>query len=282
MTAENEDRAMRYFRHAVVNHWNPYELDLAADIDTLTGLSRRAFTQVRALVAMFGAGEENVTEELTSLAAIIDGESDQRFVANHMYEEAKHAAFFDRYWSLAIEPAEIAREMDPTLPTADRWFSEPYESVFDRTARAMRRLLDADTPANRARAYCHYHLTVEGVLGQTGFHAIEATFGPRTDGPSLSGLVEGTTAVRRDEGRHVGYGMDRLADLLRNEDIDRSLIEATVADLADPVDAVVETMGWKHLPGPDSEDLSAFAGQQRRDRLQQLPDGNDPERTVGE
>jgi len=273
---------MRYFRHAVENHWNPYELNLAADIDSLIDLNRRAFTQMRASVAMFGAGEESVTEELISLAATINRESDQRFVANHMYEEAKHAAFFDRYWSEAIEPAEIAREMDPTTPTADRWFSDPYESVFDRTARAMRRLLDADTPANRAIAYCHYHMTVEGVLGQTGFYAIEATFGPETDGPSLPGLVQGAAAVRRDEGRHVGYGMDRLADLLRNEDIDRALIEDTVADLADPVDAVVETMGWKNLPGPDSQNLSAFADQQRQDRLQQLPDENNAERTVGE
>ncbi|AFK21545.1 ribonucleoside-diphosphate reductase (plasmid) [Haloferax mediterranei ATCC 33500] len=280
MPAEERERAERYFRYAVERHWSPYEIDLAADREMAIELSRSAFTQLRATVAMFGAGEENVTEDLVPLAASVTEESDQRFVASHIYEEAKHAAFFDRYWTEVIRPAEDARGTNPTAPTADRWFTDAYEELFSRTETAMNRLLDADTPTNRAKAYCHYHLTIEGVLGQTGFHAMDATFSPETDGPSLPGLVEGITHVRQDEGRHVGYGMDRLAELLQRTTVERSLAEETVATLADPVDAVVEKMGWKRLPGPDSDDLVAFAAQKRRDRLEQLPDRSTPGQEV--
>jgi len=273
MSPEARETTERYFRQAVERHWDPYAIDLTADRETLTDLSRSAFTQLRATLAMFGAGEEHVTEDLVPVAAVVDDDSDQRFVASHLYDEAKHAAFFERYWNDAVRPAAEARGLEPTGPTADRWFTDSYEDVFDRTETAMNRLLEADTPANRARAYCHYHLTVEGVFGQTGFHAVESTFGPETEGPSLPGLVEGFGGIRRDEGRHVGYGMDRLAALLENGAVERSLVEETVMGLAELVDAVVERMGWHRLPGPDSDDLVAFVAQQRRNRLQQLPGG---------
>lgn len=275
MPAEDVSIANRYFRHAIQSHWDPYEVDLAADRETVEGLSRRAFTQLRATVAMFGAGEESVTEDLVPLAATVDSAADQRFVASQIYEEAKHATFFDRYWSEVINPVEEARGFTSTSPTADRWFTDAYETVFVRTTTAMKRLLKADTPVNRARAYCHYHLTVEGIFGQTGFHAVKATFGGETDGPSLPGLVDGFEAVEQDEGRHVGYGMKRLGDLLQTGPVERSLVEETIASLAEPVDTVVERMGWKHLPGPDSDDLLEFVAEQRNDRLAQLPAGDD-------
>lgn len=274
MSAEDASRASRYFRHAVRRHWDPYGIDLTTDREQLEGLGRRAFTQLRAAIAMFGAGEEDVTEDLVPLAATVDGAADRRFVASQVYEEAKHAAFFDRYWAEVIRPVEEKRGFAPSSPTADRWFNDDYEAVFDRTTAAMKRLLDADTPANRARAFCHYHLTVEGIFGQTGFHAVRATFGVETDGPSLPGLTEGFEAIEQDEGRHVGYGMERLGALLRSGAVERSLVEETTASLAGPVDAVVERMGWKDLPGPDSDALLEFVAEQRADRLGQLPGGD--------
>lgn len=275
MPAEDTSRANRYFRHAIQGHWDPHEVDLSADREVIEGLSRRAFTQLRAAVAMFGAGEENVTEDLVPLAATADSAADRRFLASQIYEEAKHAAFFDRYWSEVINPVEERRGFAPTSPTADRWFTDAYETVFVRTTTAMERLLDADTPANRAKAYCHYHLTVEGIFGQTGIYAVKATFGAKPDGPSLPGLVEGFEGIEQDEGRHVGYGLTRLGDLLRTGAVEWSLVEETVTSLAEPVDAVVERMGWKHLRGPDSDDLLAFVAEQRNDRLEQLPAADD-------
>ncbi|MBX0285189.1 ribonucleoside-diphosphate reductase [Haloarcula salinisoli] len=264
------DMAARYFRHAVDSDWSPFDIDFAADRDTLADLGRRQFAQLRAAVAMFGAGEERVTEDLRPLATTVDGGTDQWFVASHIYEEAKHAAFFDRYWNTAVQPVEAERGLGPTSPTADKWFSDPYETVFDSTEAAMNALLERDTPRRRAEAFAHYHLTVEGVLGQTGFHAIEATFGPDTAGPSLPGLVDGFAAVRGDEARHVGYGLTRLVDLLESGAVDLSTVEATVSELADPVDAVVSEMGWKGVPGPDSDALLTVARRQRRRRLEQL------------
>ncbi|MDQ2049237.1 ribonucleoside-diphosphate reductase [Natronolimnohabitans sp. A-GB9] len=268
--SDTDSRAGRYFRHATSGHWDPYAIDIEQDRETLVDLGRRPFTQFRATVAMFGAGEEAVVDDLLPLATALEADDDQRFVASHLYEEAKHAAFFDRYWTDVINPVEETRGLEPTDPTADRWFPDAYVEILDRTETAMERLLEADTPEHRAAAYAHYHLTIEGVFAQVGFRAVRETFGSETDGPVLHGLTEGFEHIRRDEGRHVGFGLAKLEGLLASGAVDQERIEDVVTTLAPPVDAIAERMGWKRLPGPSSDDLAAEAADQRAKRLAQL------------
>ena len=267
---DTDSRAARYFRHATSGHWDPYAIDIEQDRETLVDLGRRPFTQFRATIAMFGAGEEAVVDDLLPLATALEADDDQRFVASHLYEEAKHAAFFDRYWTDVINPVEETRGLEPTDPTADCWFPDAYVEIFDRTETAMEKLLEADTPENRAAAYAHYHLTIEGVFAQVGFRAVRETFGPETDGPTVHGLTEGFEHIRRDEGRHVGFGLAKLEALLASGAVDRERIEDVVSTLAPLIDDIAGRMGWKRLPGPSGEELVTDAAEQRSKRLAQL------------
>jgi ribonucleoside-diphosphate reductase beta chain len=47
-------------------------------------------------LALFGAGEEAVTQDLAPLTLTVKDVNDQLFVASQNYEEAKHTQFFDR------------------------------------------------------------------------------------------------------------------------------------------------------------------------------------------
>ncbi|PSP87444.1 ribonucleoside-diphosphate reductase [Halobacteriales archaeon QS_4_69_34] len=243
-----------YFRNAVYRHWDPYEdipqADLEADREKLIGdeaLTEEEFEAIRRNVALFGAGEEAVTEDLAPLSLVLEDVDDQMFVSSQIYEEAKHTQFFDRYWREVIDPVAEARGFESTRPTDERYFDDDYVELFDKNEAAMQRLLEEDTPENRAEAYCHYHLVIESVLAQTGYYGIQSSF---SDGgaddlaarefPDLDGLVGGITKIRSDEGRHVGFGMHKVQQLVAEGKVDASVVQETLQSLMPHVAAIVQ------------------------------------------
>ena len=235
-----------YFKHAVYNHWDPYE-DVSRELlDTDRERSIDAegdeadFFETMQYLALFGAGEEAVTEDLAPLSVALDDVDDQMFVASQLYEEAKHTQFFDRYWREVIYPVAEANGYAKVPPTDQRFFPDGYVELFDRTEAAMERLLTDDTPENRVRAYCHYHLVVESVLAQTGYYGITTVMGPEADdavsrpdadNPHLPGLVKGINFIRSDEGRHVGFGMQKVQEHIADDGVDEAVVQEILQEL---------------------------------------------------
>ena len=234
-----------YFKHAVYNHWDPYEdVDealLEQDRQRLVAaenLDEAAFGGLMQTLALFGAGEEAVTEDLAPMMLAFDDVNDQMFISSQIYEEAKHTQFFDRYWREVVHPVADERGFERVAPTDQRFFPEGYVELFDRTEAAMERLLTDDTHENRVRAYSHYHLVVESVLAQTGYWGITSTMSPggsdevaASELPHLEGLVEGISFIRSDEGRHVGFGMQKVQHHLAEDDVAESVVRETLQEL---------------------------------------------------
>ena len=244
-----------YFRHAVYNHWDPYDdipeellerdrqalVEADFDQDDSDGLAQG--------LALFGAGEEAVTEDLAPLSMVLDDIDDQMFISSQIYEEAKHTQFFDRYWRDVLIPVCEERGWEPPMPTDDHWFMDEYVELFDAVEDAMHQLLEEDTPENRVTAYCHYHLVVESVLAQTGYFGLTSAFQEEThdelivDGapevPHLPGLVEGLSYIRSDEGRHVGFGMHKVQQHVAEDGVDPQVVQDTLQSLMSNVAAIV-------------------------------------------
>lgn len=243
-----------YFRNAVYRHWDPYEdipqdfLDADRKKLIESDMTEEEFDGLRSTLALFGAGEEAVTEDLAPLAIVLEDIDDQMFITSQLYEESKHTQFFDRYWREVIDPVAEERGFEVTRPTDQRYFNDDYISLFDKNEAAMKRLLTDDTPETRAQAYCHYHLTVESVLAQTGYYGLTAAFSP--SGPEmldddageihLEGLIEGITYIRSDEGRHVGFGMQKVRELIQNGEVDPDVVQATLQELMGHVAGAVQ------------------------------------------
>ncbi|ELZ04269.1 ribonucleoside-diphosphate reductase subunit beta 2 [Natrialba aegyptia DSM 13077] len=281
---DRDSRANRYYRNAVERHWDPGEIELEEDVDNLLAYVDAAdeFTRAdweRTLngIAKFGAGEDAVTEDLAPLATVLDDLDEQLFLTTQLYEEAKHADFFDRYWREVLWTVEDELGWDRSNPRADKWFNDPYVELFDRNRAAQYRLLEDDTPENRAKAYCHYHLTVEGILAQTGYYGMQTSYGGEFDAlPHLPGLVKGFSKIRSDEGRHVGFGMNQLKKLIA-DGVDPSLIQETVDELVPLVQGITEDERFQ--PDDESEQmglengrLAAYALEKHTDRMQQITD----------
>jgi ribonucleoside-diphosphate reductase beta chain len=281
MRIDPDSFAGGYFRNAVYRHWDPCEDVpqelLEQDRERLLAHDgdEEKFEALRTTLALFGAGEEAVTEDLMPLGMVLDDIDDQMFLSTQIYEEAKHTQFFDRYWREVIDPVARAEDAEVTRPTDQRYFPEGYVELFDRTEEAMERLLTDDTPENRAKAYCHYHLTVESVLAQTGYYGISARFsdgGPDVydddvDTPELEGLVEGINYIRSDEGRHVGFGMQKVRHLIHEERVDETVVQDTLMNLLPFVSEAVEATRTEDV---DPTPLIEYATDKVRRRIDVL------------
>ncbi|ELY48892.1 ribonucleotide-diphosphate reductase subunit beta [Natronolimnohabitans innermongolicus] len=274
MQLDTSIRSHNYYRNAVKKHWDPHEIDLEADREGIAELPEPAFEALKESLALFGAGEESVTEDLAPLAVVLEDIDDQMFLTTQLYEESKHTDFFDRYWREVVHAEEERRGQALSSPTDDRWFNDAYDELFERNERAMARLLEADTPENRAKAHCHYHLTIEGILAQTGYYGLTLAYGENEpELPDLPGLVEGLKLVRSDEGRHVGFGMAKLKSLVSDGDVEPDLLRETVGELVPLVqDSLVSDDGATSDsgPGPSPSQLSEYAYTKHEQRMQQI------------
>jgi ribonucleoside-diphosphate reductase beta chain len=276
MQLDHAARSFRYYRNAVERHWDPHDIDLAGDRGEVADLDDDALFGLKQTLARFGAGEQAVTEDLTPLAVVLDDVEDQLFVTTQVYEEAKHTDFFDRYWDEVINAEEERRGQERSSPTEDRWFNEGYLELFDRNEAVMNRLLDDDTPVNRAVAYCHYHLTIEGILAQTGYYGLTRSYDGETypEIPALSGLIEGLTKIRGDEGRHVGFGMAKLKELVASDAVDTDLLRTTIDELLPLVQATIPERD-EDGPGPSPTELVGYATEKHGQRMNQITTGSE-------
>jgi ribonucleoside-diphosphate reductase beta chain len=274
---DHDDRSFRYYRNAVERHWDPGDVDLSADAEALANADPRVLENLYVSLAKFGAGEQAVTEDLSPLAVVLDDIEDQMFVTTQLYEEAKHTDFFDRYWREVVHPAEDELGLPRSSPTDPEWFDDAYDELFQRNEDAMARLLPEDTPENRTRAYCHYHLIIEGVLAQTGYYGLSKAYNGDHEAqglPHLPGLVEGLTLIRQDEGRHVGFGMAKLKDLVHEEGVDPQLISEVTDELLllvnDTVTPDDEAEVDEDLQVLDEDELPNYAMEKHAQRLAQI------------
>ena len=76
------------------------------------------------------------------------------------------------------------------------------------------------------------------MLAQTGCWGITPTMSPdgsdevaASEPPHLEGLVEGISFIRSDEGRHVGFGMQKVQHHLAEDDVAESAVRETLQEL---------------------------------------------------
>jgi len=271
-----------YFRNAVERHWDPYEIDLSKDrarvVEMVEEHGELALERMLGGMRAFAAGEEAVTEDLMPLARAMEDVEDEMYLTTQMYEEAKHMEFFDRYWAEVINPAEEELGLEQSSVTDFEDYSEEYWDLFERNERAQERLLTENTPENRAKAFCHYHLVLEGIAAQGGYFGLHALYGSDQveEMPVLPGFAEGFSLIRQDEGRHVGFGMHKLKELVESGQVSPELINDTVDELVDLVIGLNERQErYADLPSLPHEVQINYITQKHTERMQQIVDASE-------
>ena len=118
---------------------------------------------------------------------------EETYLTTFLFEEAKHAEFF----SLFLEEIGVTEDLTYLLTPG-------YRKLFDETLpEVMGRLLVDQSPEAMLDAAVTYNIFAEGVLAETGYWFFYEALSKQELFP---GFLSGIRNVKRDEGRHIGFG----------------------------------------------------------------------------
>lgn len=244
--------------------WDPRALDFDRDRADWARLSPLEREVVLHLTALFQAGEEAVTGDILPLMVVIAREGrmeESLYLTTFLFEEAKHTEFFRRFLDdVAGGGGDLGR-----------FHGAHYRRVFHQELpAAMERLARDASPAAQVAAAVTYHMIVEGTLAETGYHAYHEML-ERHD--LMPGLREGIALLKRDESRHIAYGLYLLGRLLAADPALWPAVEARMQTLIDPALGVIHELFDAYEVMPFDLRLDAFleyALRQFRSRLARL------------
>jgi ribonucleoside-diphosphate reductase beta chain len=210
-------------------NWKATELDFSVDKEQWVITPREAQESTIWSLGSFYVGEERVTADLAPfLQAAPTGEI-ELFLATQLVDEARHAAFFDRFGAEVM--CLSADDFRGRMREVEEILLSPWREVFDDGLRDVAKRIQAkpDDLDLFVEGIATYHMVVEGFLAVTGQTLIRDYMIEHSMYP---GFCEGFGLVERDEHRHVAFGVRFLRDAIREDARHRATVERVVLDLA--------------------------------------------------
>jgi len=202
--------------------WDPRSIDFSQDKLDWQRCTDEEREALLLQTALFQAGEEGVTLDLLPLIMAVaqDGHiEEEMFLTTFLWEEAKHTEFFRRFLD------EVAQDHSDL----DRFHSPSYRKLFyEELPQTMYALLSDRSPAAQVRASVTYNMIIEGVLAETGYYGY---FNMLERNNILPGLREGINLLKRDESRHIAYGVFLISRLVAQDKQLWSVVENRMSEL---------------------------------------------------
>jgi ribonucleoside-diphosphate reductase beta chain len=198
-----------YHKAKKLGTWDPREIDLTRDRQDWLGLPDEPRERLRGLILSFQAGEEAVTVDLLPLIMTIAREGrleEELFLTTFLWEEAKHTEFFRRVLDEVLQEQGDLHEIRVRNTTRDLFANDLPTS--------MNRLLTDPSPQNQVQASIIYNMIVEGVLAETGYYSFSRVL---YAAGLMPGLLQGIQLIKRDESRHIAYGVFLISRLVAQD-----------------------------------------------------------------
>ena len=201
-------------------------------------------------LSSFFVGEQRVAAELGPMMRAVPNEDMRIFLCTQIADEARHVAFFDRFYSeVGVLDAD---DLESRLAAVDEHLNPEFGVLFDEMLRDRvdRLAMEPEDLETLVEAVTIYHMVIEGMLALTGQHFI-IDYNEREG--TLPGFVEGFINVARDEHRHVAFGARFLRDMAREDPRYTTAIQRTLGEVA-PIAEGVLRPSW----APDDESVELF------------------------
>jgi ribonucleoside-diphosphate reductase beta chain len=254
-------------------HWATQDIDFTQDrIDWHERIGEEERFQRMYGLSSFFIGEQRVESELAPLMRAVPDEDMRIFLSTQIADEARHVAFFDRFYSEVgvLESTTLQARLEETAAHVNPEFTVLFDEMLK--GKADRLAVEPEDLECACEFVTIYHMVVEGMLALTGQHFI---IDYNEQQGTLPGFVEGFTNVARDEHRHVAFGAWFLRHMARRDDRYREAIQRTLTEVAPVADGVLKPKwmgdvaddGAQTLFGVSVEETRAFAMQALSRRL---------------
>ena len=240
--------------------WRVQDIDFAQDrVDWHENIPPdERFARMYGLSSFF-IGEQRVAAELGPMMRAVPDEQMRMFLCTQIADEARHVAFFDRFYGEVgvLESDNLGDRLAETSAHLNRDFHELFDEML--RARVDRLAAEPDDLETLVEAVTLYHMVIEGALALTGQHFIISY---NEDQGTLPGFVEGFNNVARDEHRHVAFGARFLREMVERDERYREAVGRTLSESAPAVDGVLKPPWYEEgtdLFGVSIEEVRAFA-----------------------
>jgi ribonucleoside-diphosphate reductase beta chain len=210
-------------------NWKAHELDFSVDREHWLATPTEAQENTAWSLGSFYVGEERVTADLAPFLLAAPSGEVEVFLATQLVDEARHAAFFDRFGAevMALSSEDFRGRM---RELEDALLGDAWHGVFDDALRATANEIKErpDDLDLFVKGITTYHIVIEGVLAMTGQRFIIKY---SEDHGLYPGFVKGFSLVERDEHRHIAFGVRFLKDMVDRDPRYGDMIESTVAEL---------------------------------------------------
>jgi ribonucleoside-diphosphate reductase beta chain len=203
-------------------------------------------------LSSFFVGEQRVAEELGPMMRAAPTEDMRIFLCTQIADEARHVAFFDRFYSEVgvLEADTLTGRLQETSAHLNPEFGQMFdEALKQRVDKLGAKPEDLET---LVEAITIYHMVIEGMLALTGQHFIIQY---NTDVGTLPGFVEGFLNVARDEHRHVAFGAGFLREMARADTKYGDAIQRAMAEVLPLAEGVLRP---KWIPQDTPDDAEIF------------------------
>jgi ribonucleoside-diphosphate reductase beta chain len=232
--------------------WSVHALDFSRDReDWHERISPdERFARMYGLSAFF-VGEQRVAAELGPMMRAAHNEDARIFLCTQIADEARHVAFFDRFYS---EVGVLESDhLEGRLAEVEEHLNDEFGVLFDQMLRSRvdRLAREPEDLETLVEAVTLYHMVIEGMLALTGQHIIISY---NEELGTLPAFVEGFTNVARDEHRHVAFGARFLREMAARDPRYLDAITRTLGEVVPVADGVLRPK-WRD---PSEDDVAIF------------------------
>jgi ribonucleoside-diphosphate reductase beta chain len=212
-------------------------------------------------LSSFFVGEQRVAEELGPMMRAAPTEDMRIFLCTQIADEARHVAFFDRFYSEVgvLEADNLTGRLKETSAHLNPEFEQMFDDALKR--RVDRLAAKPEDLETLVEAITIYHMIIEGMLALTGQHFIIEY---NTEVGTLPGFVEGFLNVARDEHRHVAFGASFLREMAQQDTRYGEAIQRSMAEVLPLAEGVLRP---KWIPEDTPQDTEIFGATLEETRI---------------